>query len=344
MFKRLLIIGGKSYQDTSNARIGGTTILMDNYLDYCSKHNVQYKYISTNRYYGIFSGMKNMLYLISRLFTDIWTIDVIMVNISSKPGFLLMLPSFVFLSKIFRKEVVIRMFAGNIHKYIESKKYLKPFIFWCLKQTKISFFETKEILEYFQDNGYNAFWFPNVREPNDYQVDTCYGKRFVYISQIKESKGIDYLLQVSNNLPYDYKIDIYGPIVDKKYTSDYLNKFRAEYKGIINSKEVADVLSKYNILVLPTFWEGEGYPGIIVEAQSIGMPVISTFWGAIPELVENNVNGLLIPIKNQKALEEAILKISQSDYVRLSSETKKVFNARFNSDTVNNQITNLMLS
>ncbi len=344
MNKKLLIIGGKSYQDTDNPRIGGTTILMDNYLDYCSSHHVPYEFISTNRYYGKLSGIRNMMSMIFLFFKHIGHCDVIMVNISSKSGFMIMLPYFVFWSKILRKEVVIRMFAGNIHKFIESKKYLKPFIFRCLKQTKVSFFETKEIIQYFKDNGYDANWFPNIREPNADHVGQNYDKRFVFVSQIKESKGVDYLLRLSNVLPQEYTIDIYGPIMEAKYSEEYFKKFRAEYKGVIKSKDVIKTLSEYNILILPTYWIGEGYPGIIIEAQSIGMPVISTLWGAIPELIEDNVNGILVPIKDEQALLNAILRITQSEYDKFSKETDIVFNARFNSDSVNKRVTDLMLN
>ena len=102
MYKKLLIIGGKSYQDTDNPRIGGTTILMDNYLDYCSSHHVPYEFISTNRFYGKFCGIRNILSVIFLFFKHIGHCNVIMVNISSKPGFMIMLPLFVFCSKLFQ--------------------------------------------------------------------------------------------------------------------------------------------------------------------------------------------------------------------------------------------------
>ena len=344
MGKRLLIIGGRTYQDTINPRIGGTTVLMDNYLDYCSRHDVPYFFISTNKYYGKFSSIRNLLFMLLALLRNISKCDIVMVNISSKPGFIVMLPFYVIVTKLFGKKTVIRMFAGSIHRYIESKKILKPFIFWCLKQTKVSFFETKELIKYFKENGYDAVWFPNVREPNNFHVDKPYDKNLVFISQIREGKGIDYLLELSNVLPDDYHIDIYGPIVENKYTTDFFTPFKAKYKGVLKSDEVIRVLSNYDVLVLPTFLTSEGYPGIIIEAQSIGMPVISTFCGGIPELIENGVNGILVPMKNKDALEKAILGISQEEYDRLSQETDKIFNSRFNSDTVNKRITDLMLN
>ena len=162
MGKRLLIIGGRTYQDTINPRIGGTTVLMDNYLDYCSRHDVPYFFISTNKYYGKFSSIRNLLFMLLALLRNISKCDIVMVNISSKPGFIVMLPFYVIVTKLFGKKTVIRMFAGSIHRYIESKKILKPFIFWCLKQTKVSFFETKELIKYFKENGYDAVWFQEL--------------------------------------------------------------------------------------------------------------------------------------------------------------------------------------
>ena len=67
-------------------------------------------------------------------------------------------------------------------------------------------------------------------------------------------------------------------------------------------------------MILPTYHVGEGYPGIIIEAFSIGMPVISTYWNSIPELISHNKNGLLVPIKDLDSLVNSISFYNQKNY------------------------------
>lgn len=55
----------------------------------------------------------------------------------------------------------------------------------------------------------------------------------------------------------------------------------------------------------------DGIPNVLVEAMAMGIPVVSTAISGIPELVENSVNGLLVPEKNPAALAGAIQTLLQ---------------------------------
>lgn len=134
-----------------------------------------------------------------------------------------------------------------------------------------------------------------------------YQKRLVFISHVKQSKGINEILEVSKRLPPDYTLDIYGPIKDESYTADYFKQYNVTYRGTINPDQVTNTLINYDILLLPTFHSGEGYPGIVIEAFSVGIPVIATNFGGIPEIVTDRYNGRLISPQNTDELEEAIL-------------------------------------
>ena len=60
-------------------------------------------------------------------------------------------------------------------------------------------------------------------------------------------------------------------------------------------------------LVLPSFIEG--IPVVLMEAMAVGRPVISTFVGGIPELVENGVHGWLVPAGSVDALAAALERV-----------------------------------
>ena len=122
-----------------------------------------------------------------------------------------------------------------------------------------------------------------------------YGRRFVFISHIREEKGVDVLLEAAEALPPGYTVDLYGSIQDERYAaSGYFEGKRARYRGALKTEEVLPTLARYDVLVLPTHWKTEGYPGIIIEAMSLGIPTISTPIGGIPELIADGQDGLII--------------------------------------------------
>jgi glycosyltransferase involved in cell wall biosynthesis len=59
-----------------------------------------------------------------------------------------------------------------------------------------------------------------------------------------------------------------------------------------------------DLLILPS--RAEGLPNVILEAFAYGKPVVATGVGGIPELVENEKNGFLVPPANPDLLAKAI--------------------------------------
>ena len=340
--KKILIIGGITWRDTDQPHLGGTTVLMDNFIDYCKEHSIPHVVIPTNTYHGRLANIRNFGVLLKGFFRYAKHGDVAMVNVSSKPGIITLFPAVVILCRLFGLQAVCRQFAGSIHKYLDAKPYRKRIAMHFLKKAKVSFFETEELISWFEQNGYKAVWFPNVREGSPFRVEGHYGKRLVFLAQVYEEKGVDILLRISNRLPEDYLIDIYGPIIESKYTNEYFSQFRAQYKGALRPDEVAKTLANYNIMVLPTYCQSEGYPGVIIEAFSVGMPVLSTRIGGIPEMIKDGKSGLLVEAYDEAAFENAILSVDQQKYDELRKGAEERFDV-YNSNIVNPRIVSTIL-
>jgi glycosyltransferase involved in cell wall biosynthesis len=80
-------------------------------------------------------------------------------------------------------------------------------------------------------------------------------------------------------------------------------------------KKVKPIYAIADLAVLPTFYKEGGYPRALLEPMAMGKPVITTDSEDCRGAIENGENGYLIPVKNSKALEDAIIKILDNDKI-----------------------------
>ncbi len=119
-------------------------------------------------------------------------------------------------------------------------------------------------------------------------------------------KGIGTILEWAGQLPEGVSIDVFGPLYD--YTAEQIDRGgqgQIRYRGVLGREQIIEQLWRYDALLLPTFFDTEGYPGVIIEAFCAEMPVITTRRGAIPEIVDDSC-GILIEPGNSRELLDAI--------------------------------------
>ena len=205
-----------------------------------------------------------------------------------------MLPVIIFWSKIFHKPVYYLLIGSKFISYFSRLPgFYQNVLIKALKGVDVLWVETKRQIAFLKELGVlQVAWMPNSRKRTGgvFQEPSMKNK-YVFISRVAKSKGIDILLKVFQQLP-DKTLDIFGPLID--YTIKDFKRFNnVHYKGMLRSEEVEKKLKEYDFLLLPTR-HPEGYPGIIVEAFAAGTPVIATPMGGIPEILVHNKNGILL--------------------------------------------------
>lgn len=108
----------------------------------------------------------------------------------------------------------------------------------------------------------------------------------------------------------DGDVQRYSELVKSKGIAD-----RVSVPGWVGAREVEDLLSSSNILVLPS--HAENLPLSMLEGMSAGLAVIATPVGAIPEVIRDGDNGLLVPVSDPVALAQALTKVVGSQELRL---------------------------
>jgi len=79
---------------------------------------------------------------------------------------------------------------------------------------------------------------------------------------------------------------------------------KVNYLGKKYGKEKNSAFSEADIFIHPTY--NDCFPLVLLEAMSYSLPVVSTFEGGIPDIVEDGVTGFLVPQKNVETLAEKI--------------------------------------
>jgi glycosyltransferase involved in cell wall biosynthesis len=319
---KLLLIGPlENKKDSSKS--GGTVVLFELFLHELQEKKIEFDTIDTlkENYPNPFFAFVSIVFKLTRL---VKKHEYISLHATAN-SLVVIGPVVIILSKIFNKKTSIRKFAGNFHEvYQASNIFRKKLIEFVLKNSTINFFETKYLVDYFRQYNKNTFWFPNVRR--QYIIPDLprnFLKRFVYVGTINEEKGIDEIITVSSRLSDEYTLDLYGPILESKYSKELFRKQKVNYLGSLSPADMLKVLNTYDVLVLPSY--REGYPGVIIEAFSLGIPVVTTRLEGIAEMVEDYKNGLLIDAGNSEQLFNAIKSFETIDYAQLSYNALKSF-------------------
>lgn len=330
--KTKVLIFGNTPTKSDKRSLGGATVLTQEIISFLKKEvSLQ---ITHNQIRHLWKPKHQIIDFVIWLLKFPFIIvkyDVISIHATKDMHFLFS-PLLCLWLRLFKKKYTYHVFAGNFHKQYASKNLLiKKIVDFTILKANQLFFETKEMVSYFEEktNG-NGIWLPNSREKKDIILKRSFERKFVFISRILPCKGVEDILKASHDLPEDYTIDFYGPINNDYYTNSYFEKTKINYCGILAPEEVAKTIAKYNVMLLPTYCYGEGYPGTIIESLSVGVPIISTHFNAIPEIIEHEKNGILIPIKNSNALKTAILSFNEQNYnafVIAASESFKSFNS-----------------
>lgn len=122
---------------------------------------------------------------------------------------------------------------------------------------------------------------------------------FSNISLVFVGDGVmkDDLKKLARNLNIESKVKFVG------YQSD-IHKKIMYYKSS-------------DIFILPTVGEHEVFGNVNLEAMACGIPIVASSIGGIPDLVENGVNGLLVPPRNVDELSKAILYLLKNEDIRI---------------------------
>ena len=318
--------------ETRGSEMGGALVSFSEMVRFLSQNDLETIVVNTNSMRrGVVRALREGIYFLFQIASS----KVVFINVSQNGTRYLGPFLFILTRLLFGKKFVFRPFGGWLASEYRSYNFFQKAIFEkTLLRSDMIYLQTKNLVEFFEPlcTG-EVNWLPTTRIP-DYLVqrDRNYDGRFVYVGRIVESKGIDLILQyIDCELLNTERFTLFGPICEKKYEFMYDRDF---YGGELKPEEVRAILMNYDVLVLPTWYEGEGYPGIIVEAYSVGLPVVASRWKDIPEIIEEGKTGFLVEPKSFNSLCNAIGKFNSANYQTMSQYVTSYFNEMLSSERI----------
>ena len=142
--------------------------------------------------------------------------------------------------------------------------------------------------------------------------------RIATVGRLIEKKGIEYgiraIAAVAETYPkLEYNIIGDGPL--KEYFEKLIQELNighiVKLVGWKQQEELIEILDNSHILIAPSVTASDGNQDAPVntlkEAMAMGLPVIGTYHGGIPELIEDGISGLLVPERDSEAIAEKVI-------------------------------------
>lgn len=206
---------------------------------------------------------------------------------------------YIKLAKLFRKTVILHIHGGGFKEYYAgSPQWITSILNQCdalitLSDSWKKFFKTIStvpkicVVE-------NIVLKPTINKKSNHD------NRFhlLFLGLVTEGKGVFDLLEVLYEHHKIFKDHLVLHIggngkTEKllKLIEDYKLGDMVRYEGFVSGANKETLLNNCDAFILPSY--AEGLPVSILEAMSYGKPILSTPVGGIPEIVKDNINGIL---------------------------------------------------
>jgi len=213
----------------------------------------------------------------------------------------------------FKKRLIVNALFSLAPKVVCQTEVQKGFFYKWIQNRCVLVFNP--LFEEFQNSSYNGER----------------SKRIVATGRLYDYKNHELLIRAFSTIASDHPdvdVVIYGEGPHRGYLSRLIDECGLEGRAILagDSDNVVRDIRDAMIYVLPS--DTEGMPNALMEAMALGLPVVSTDCpgGGPATLINNRVNGILVPVNDVAAMEKAIDELLKDEKLRneLSKEAIKI--------------------
>ena len=232
-------------------------------------------------------------------------------------------------SKLLRIPLVLN-FHGAELLLIRKKKWVKPLLKFAIGQARAVFANSSFTAGKIKAiRNVDVEWSPygttlderretrDEREGSGLVPHAVDGKfKILFVGRHIERKGICYLIESAKMLPADkFEIRIVGVgDLTEKLKQQALQYPHVVFTGKLSPEDLAHEYRTANVFVLPAIvdhkGDTEGLGVVLIEAMELGLPVVASNVGGIPDVVVDGDSGILVPEKDPEALANAFKRLA----------------------------------
>lgn len=156
-----------------------------------------------------------------------------------------------------------------------------------------------------------------ARAPEEWFAERDAGDpRILFVGLLRESKGVFVLLDACRELRtrgVPFRLELMGEF----HSATIEDRVRAAigeahlagtvtWLGALAGEDKDRAYARASVLAYPTFFESETFGLVLVEAMQFGLPVVASAWRGVTTVVEEGVNGHLVPARDSQALADRL--------------------------------------
>jgi len=139
-------------------------------------------------------------------------------------------------------------------------------------------------------------------------------QRVIFVGYITEAKGGLEILEAARQFP-DWEFVLIGNVAQDMQSAIKSRSENVVLKGSLSYEAVLNELCDSHVFLFPS--HSEGFPNSVLEAMSVGLPVVATRVGSIPEMIEQGLGGYLIECGDVRSLIQALQSLADDPEQRL---------------------------
>jgi len=131
---------------------------------------------------------------------------------------------------------------------------------------------------------------------------------------------------VAEKSPLQFRLTLVGAFAsdeEEKELHKFIRQHGVEHAvdilGFVSTERKAQALTDADLFCFPTYYLAENQPGNLIEAMAYGLPIVTTRWRSIPEMLPENYPGLVDPQSPQQVA-DALRRMTAEDYIEIFRE------------------------